>query len=157
MRTEANKRTWIHDWSMGMSTSRATDQSGDAQEEFIGERDHFRDHPVPAHRQRYGYGYWSLSAYLKHKVKGAVNFISDFEEAIAHECVKRGFNGVVCGHIHHAEIRPMGAVDYMNCGDWVESCTALIEHLDGRIELYRLADDQTRAEAPQLVAVEPAA
>jgi UDP-2,3-diacylglucosamine pyrophosphatase LpxH len=111
-------------------------------------------------RSRYGYGYWSLSAYLKHKVKGAVNFISDFEQAIVHECAKRGFNGVVCGHIHHAEIRPMGEVEYMNCGDWVESCTALIEHLDGRIELYRLADDQARQaqlQVEQVAAVEPVA
>ncbi len=104
-------------------------------------------------RSRYGYGYWSLSAYLKHKVKTAVNFISDFEEAIVHECAKRGFNGVVCGHIHHAEIRPMGDVEYMNCGDWVESCTALIEHLDGSIELYRLADDQARQAAQQAITV----
>jgi UDP-2,3-diacylglucosamine pyrophosphatase LpxH len=71
-------------------------------------------------RARYGYGYWSLSAYLKHKVKTAVSFISDFEEAIAHECVKRELHGVVCGHIHHAEIRKVGEVDYLNCGDWVE-------------------------------------
>lgn len=95
-------------------------------------------------RSRWGYGYWSLSAYLKHKVKTAVNFISDFEEAIAHECVKRGLQGVVCGHIHHAEIRQVGGVEYMNCGDWVESCTALIEHWDGQIELYRLAEAQAR-------------
>ena len=73
-----------------------------------------------------------------------MNFISDFEEAIVHECAKRGFNGVVCGHIHHAEIRQMGEVEYLNCGDWVEACTALIERWDGRIELYRLAEDQAR-------------
>lgn len=85
-------------------------------------------------RRRWGYGYWSLSAYLKHKVKTAVNFISDFEEAIAHECHKRGLDGVVCGHIHHAEIRRIEGVDYLNCGDWVESCTALIEHWDGSIQ-----------------------
>ncbi|MFB8828309.1 UDP-2,3-diacylglucosamine diphosphatase [Azotobacter sp. CWF10] len=93
-------------------------------------------------RERWGYGYWSLSAFLKYKVKTAVNFISDFEEAIAHECQRRGFNGVVCGHIHHAEIRRMGGVEYLNCGDWVESCTALIEHWDGTIELYRLTEEQ---------------
>jgi len=93
-------------------------------------------------RERWGYGYWSLSAFLKHKVKTAVNFISDFEEAIAHECQRRGYSGVVCGHIHHAEIRRLGEVEYLNCGDWVESCTALIEHWDGRIELYRLAEEQ---------------
>jgi UDP-2,3-diacylglucosamine pyrophosphatase LpxH len=104
-------------------------------------------------RARYGYGYWSLSAYLKHKVKTAVSFISDFEQAIAHECVNRGLDGVVCGHIHHAEIRQVGGVEYLNCGDWVESCTALIEHLDGTIELYRLADAHLRT-LP--VAAEPA-
>jgi UDP-2,3-diacylglucosamine pyrophosphatase LpxH len=108
-------------------------------------------------RARYGYGYWSLSAYLKHKVKTAVSFISDFEEAIAHECVKRELHGVVCGHIHHAEIRKVGAVDYLNCGDWVESCTALIEHWDGSIELYRLADAQAReAELKAIKIAEPA-
>lgn len=96
-------------------------------------------------RAHYGYGYWSLSAYLKHKVKSAVSFISDFEQAIARECVKGGFQGVVCGHIHHAEIRQVDGIEYMNCGDWVESCTALIEHWDGSIELYRLAEAQARA------------
>ena len=107
-------------------------------------------------RRRWGYGYWSLSAYLKHKVKTAVNFISDFEEAIAHECHKRGLDGVVCGHIHHAEIRRIEGVDYLNCGDWVESCTALIEHWDGSIQLDRLAEEQARL-AAQAAAVEPAA
>lgn len=102
-------------------------------------------------RSRYGYGYWSLSAYLKHKVKTAVNFISDFEEAIAHEVHKRGLNGVVCGHIHHAEIRQIGEVEYLNCGDWVESCSALIEHWDGSIQLYRLAEEQARVEEPAVV------
>lgn len=109
-------------------------------------------------RSRWGYGYWSLSAYLKHKVKTAVNFISDFEEAITHECVKRGLQGVVCGHIHHAEIRQVSGVEYMNCGDWVESCTALIEHWDGQIELYRLAEAQAReASDAQAVALETSA
>ena len=91
-------------------------------------------------RSRFGYGYWSLSAYLKQRVKKAVSFISDFEDGIAHECVKRGYDGVVCGHIHHAEIRDVKGIEYHNCGDWVESCTALIEHQDGRIELYRWND-----------------
>jgi len=103
-------------------------------------------------RSRYGYGYWSLSAYLKHKVKTAVNFISDFEEAIAHEVHKRGLNGVVCGHIHHAEIRQIGEVEYLNCGDWVESCTALIEHWDGSIQLYRLAEEQLQHASEAIVA-----
>ena len=79
--------------------------------------------------------YWSLSAYLKFKVKKAVNFISDFERAVALEARRRGFDGVVCGHIHHAEIRTVEGVLYCNDGDWVESRTALVEHMDGRLEI----------------------
>lgn len=86
-------------------------------------------------RGRLGLEYWSLSAYLKHKVKKAVNFISDFEVAVAHEARRRGFDGVVCGHIHHAEIRDIEGVLYCNDGDWVESRTALVEHMDGRLEI----------------------
>ena len=86
-------------------------------------------------RGRLGLDYWSLSAYLKHKVKKAVNFISDFEVAVAHETRRRGYDGVVCGHIHHAEIREVEGVLYCNDGDWVESRTALVEHMDGRLEI----------------------
>jgi UDP-2,3-diacylglucosamine pyrophosphatase LpxH len=88
-------------------------------------------------RARIGLDYWSLSAYLKHKVKKAVNFISDFEVAVAHEAQRRGFDGVVCGHIHHAEIRDVNGILYCNDGDWVESRTALVEHADGRLEIIR--------------------
>lgn len=88
-------------------------------------------------RQRFGLGYWSLSAYIKHKVKGAVEFINGFEEAVAKECAKRGHDGVVCGHIHHAEIRNINGITYYNDGDWVESCTALVEHMDGTMEIIR--------------------
>lgn len=91
-------------------------------------------------RSRRGYGYWSLSGFLKLKVKKAVSFISGFEEALAHECRKRGFQGVICGHIHHAEIRELKGVVYHNCGDWVESCTALLETWDGSILQYRWAE-----------------
>jgi UDP-2,3-diacylglucosamine pyrophosphatase LpxH len=91
-------------------------------------------------RAKVGLPYWSLSAYLKHKVKKAVNFISDFEQAVAHEAKKRGHQGVVCGHIHHAEIREIEGVLYCNDGDWVESLTALVEHHDGRLELVRWGD-----------------
>ena len=91
-------------------------------------------------RARLGLGYWSLSAYLKHKVKKAVNFISDFEKAVAHEARRRGFDGVVCGHIHHAEIRTVEGVLYCNDGDWVESRTALVEHMDGRLEIIHWAE-----------------
>ena len=86
-------------------------------------------------RAHMGLGYWSLSAYLKLKVKKAVNFISDFEEAVATEAKRRGYDGVVCGHIHHAEIRDVNGVLYCNDGDWVESRTALVEHIDGRLEI----------------------
>jgi UDP-2,3-diacylglucosamine pyrophosphatase LpxH len=86
-------------------------------------------------RGRLGLEYWSLSAYLKHKVKKAVNFISDFEVAVAREARRRGFDGVVCGHIHHAEIRDIEGILYCNDGDWVESRTALVEHMDGRLEI----------------------
>ena len=86
-------------------------------------------------RARMGLEYWSLSAYLKLKVKKAVNFISDFELAVAHEARRRGFDGVVCGHIHHAEIRDVEGILYCNDGDWVESRTALVEHMDGRLEI----------------------
>ncbi len=88
-------------------------------------------------RRRLGFPYWSLSAYLKHKVKNAVGFIGDFEAALAGEARRRGVQGIVCGHIHHPEIRDIGGVVYCNDGDWVESCTALVEHLDGRLELLK--------------------
>jgi UDP-2,3-diacylglucosamine pyrophosphatase LpxH len=86
-------------------------------------------------RRRLGYSYWSLSAWLKRQVKGAVKAIDRFETALAHEAKHRGFDGVVCGHIHHAEMRMVNGVLYINDGDWVESCTALVEHHDGRLEL----------------------
>lgn len=86
-------------------------------------------------RSRLGMPYWSLADYAKHKVKTAVNFISDFEESVAHECKTRGLDGAVCGHIHHAEIRDIDGIQYYNTGDWVDSCTALVEHHDGRMEL----------------------
>ncbi|MFO1028584.1 MAG: UDP-2,3-diacylglucosamine diphosphatase [Acetobacteraceae bacterium] len=88
-----------------------------------------------AARRRLGYPYWSLSAWLKRQVKEAVKAIDRFEGALAAEARKRGFDGVVCGHIHHAEMREVNSVQYLNCGDWVESCTALVEHHDGRLEL----------------------
>jgi len=88
-------------------------------------------------RARMGLGYWSLSAYLKLKVKKAVNFISDFDVGVASEAKRRGYDGVVCGHIHHAEIRDVNGVLYCNDGDWVESRTALVEHADGRLEIIR--------------------
>jgi len=86
-------------------------------------------------RRRMGFGYFSLSKYLKYKVKKAVDFVFKFEENLANYCKKRGFDGVICGHIHHAEIKEINGVAYMNDGDWVESCTALVEHHNGKWEI----------------------
>jgi UDP-2,3-diacylglucosamine pyrophosphatase LpxH len=86
-------------------------------------------------RVKLGYPYWSLSAWLKLQVKEAVKAIDRFETALADDAHRRGFDGVVCGHIHHAEMRMVNGVQYLNDGDWVESCTALVEHGDGRLEL----------------------
>lgn len=86
-------------------------------------------------RRKMGLSYWSLSAYLKHKVKNKVEKISEFETFIAEEAARKQADGVVCGHIHHAEMRMIGKVLYCNDGDWMESCTALVEHMDGRLEI----------------------
>ncbi|NCA69843.1 MAG: UDP-2,3-diacylglucosamine diphosphatase [Sphingobacteriia bacterium] len=88
-------------------------------------------------RRWLGLEYWSLAAFLKYKVKDAVSYISDFETALANEAKRRQLDGMICGHIHHAEIRDIEGIAYCNCGDWVESCTALAEHHDGRLELLR--------------------
>jgi UDP-2,3-diacylglucosamine pyrophosphatase LpxH len=86
-------------------------------------------------RRKLGFPYWSLSKWAKHKVKNAVNFIGEFEQAVALEARKQNVEGVICGHIHHATIHELYGTRYMNCGDWVESCTALAEHRDGSFEL----------------------
>ncbi|SLN32128.1 UDP-2,3-diacylglucosamine diphosphatase [Oceanibacterium hippocampi] len=92
-------------------------------------------------RRAMGYPYWSLSAYLKLKVKNAVKYIAEFEEALAAVAREREVDGVVCGHIHHAEIRDIDGILYCNDGDWVESCTAMVEHLDGRLEILQWMPD----------------
>lgn len=91
-------------------------------------------------RRRCGLRYWSFTAFLKRKVKKAVNYVGDFEETLAVEARRRGVDGMICGHIHQAEVREMHGVLYCNCGDWVESCTALVEHHDGGLELLRWTD-----------------
>jgi UDP-2,3-diacylglucosamine pyrophosphatase LpxH len=90
-------------------------------------------------RRKMGFGYWSLSAFLKGKVKNALQFIENFEGAVADEARRRGVDGVICGHIHKAEMRDIDGITYINDGDWVESCTALVEHMDGRLELLEWA------------------
>lgn len=107
-------------------------------------------------RSRLGLGYWSLSQYLKHRVKNAVSFISDFERALADEARRLGFDGVVCGHIHKAEMRDIDGVLYCNDGDWVESLSALVEDHDGRLELVywqRREPVRAGAAAAELAAV----
>jgi len=96
-------------------------------------------------RSRLGLGYWSLSQFLKHKVKTAVNFVSSFETAVAADARERGLDGVICGHIHKAEMREIDGVLYCNDGDWVESLTALVEMPDGEL---RIVSWQTLSKEP---------
>jgi UDP-2,3-diacylglucosamine pyrophosphatase LpxH len=103
-------------------------------------------------RAKLGLPYWSLSRYLKHKVKTAVSYVNKFEEAVAAEARHRGHDGVVCGHIHHAEMRMIDGTLYCNDGDWVESLSALVEHLDGRLEVV-LWNGQTQAHTAASLAV----
>jgi UDP-2,3-diacylglucosamine pyrophosphatase LpxH len=106
---------------------------------FLGDRGYefalWLNNPLNWVRRHLGLGYWSLSAYLKYSVKRAVNFIGAFEAAVASEARRHNAQGVICGHIHHAADRMIDGVHYLNCGDWVESCTAIVEHDDGRLEV----------------------
>jgi UDP-2,3-diacylglucosamine pyrophosphatase LpxH len=88
-----------------------------------------------AARRRLGFGYWSLSKWAKLKVKNAVNYIGDFEKTLVAEAHRRSVDGVICGHIHHAAVHHDFGIAYVNCGDWVESCTAIAEHDDGHFEI----------------------
>ena len=103
-------------------------------------------------RRRLGVpGYWSLAGYAKRKVKSAVGFIFDFEDSVIRAVRDRGMDGVICGHIHSAAIRQRNGVTYINCGDWVDSCTAIVEHADGRMEIVHWG-----TQPPPLPAPEPA-
>ncbi len=104
-------------------------------------------------RRRLGFPYWSLSNYLKQKVKHAMEFVSDYRLTLVQEAVRRGVDGVVCGHLHRAEICNVDGVMYYNTGDWVESCTALVEHHDGRMEIVEWAKAVAAAEAGKELAV----
>ena len=95
-------------------------------------------------RRRLGVPYWSLSQWAKLKVKNAVNYIGAFEQTLAGEARRLGVDGVICGHIHCAAIRDEHGIRYMNCGDWVESCTVLAEHDDGRFEIITWTDPVRR-------------
>ena len=118
---------------------------------FLGDRGYqlalWSNWPLNFVRRRFGLGYWSLSAYLKNRVKSAVNFIGDFESSLSDEANRRQVNGVICGHIHHAASKQVGEIHYINIGDWVESCTAVTESHDGTFELVHWRDDE-KARAP---------
>jgi UDP-2,3-diacylglucosamine pyrophosphatase LpxH len=99
-------------------------------------------------------GYWSLAGYAKNKVKKAVDFIFDFEDSVIHSVKQQGLDGVVCGHVHCAANKTINGITYLNCGDWVDSCTGIVEHLDGRMEVIYWG----KATAGQnVVAIRPAA
>ncbi len=103
-------------------------------------------------RRRFGLGYWSLSAYVKQRVKDAVSFIGKFEAAVVKYAERYQVDAVLCGHIHSVSIREFGNVTYYNCGDWVETCSALVEHFDGHIEVIH-----KRAPRVSVPATQPAA
>ena len=109
---------------------------------------------VNAYRRFFNLPYWSLSKHAKAKVKNAVEFISNYEEVIAEAAGARGVDGVVCGHIHTAEFRVIAGIEYYNDGDWVEGCTALVEHFDGRMELLHWADEIAARDLPDAGAAE---
>ena len=96
-------------------------------------------------RRLLGFDYWSFSAWAKLKVKNAVNFIGSFERELAAEARRRGADGVICGHIHHAAIREIEGIAYVNTGDFVEPCSVVVEHDDGRLEILLWADLSARA------------
>jgi UDP-2,3-diacylglucosamine pyrophosphatase LpxH len=93
-------------------------------------------------------GYWSLSGYAKRRVKSALDFVLGFEEAVVRHAKERGVDGVICGHVHVAAIHEVHGIRYVNCGDWVDSCTAIVEHIDGRLELVRWGIARGGAERP---------
>jgi UDP-2,3-diacylglucosamine pyrophosphatase LpxH len=126
---------------------------------FLGDRGYqlalWTNAPVNFVRRRLGLGYWSLSSYLKLRVKSAVNFIGEFERKLASEAKRREADGVICGHIHHAASHQFGDIHYLNTGDWVESCTAIGETYDGEFQLIRWLDVVRKREAATKTIVKP--
>ena len=125
---------------------------------FLGDRSYelalWSNAPLNWVRRRLGFGYWSLSAYLKNRIKTAVSFIGEYEKALADVARRHGVDGVICGHIHHAADRMINGVHYLNCGDWVESCTAILEHDDGKMEVVRWTTE-TEAKHQKLMVERP--
>jgi len=111
---------------------------------FLGDRGYefalWLNNPLNWVRRHLGLGYWSFSAYLKYRVKSAVAFIGAFEEAVATEARRAAVDGVICGHIHHPSDRRFGGIHYLNCGDWVESCTAIVETHAGELRVIHWCD-----------------
>jgi len=99
-------------------------------------------------RRAFGFTYWSLSKWAKLRVKNAVSYIGQFEDTLAGEARRHGADGVICGHIHHAIVRDIAGTLYVNCGDWVESCTAVVEDFDGRIEIVVWTEFSSLPESP---------
>lgn len=99
-------------------------------------------------RRLFDMPYWSFSSWAKVKVKKAVNFIGHFQRIVSEEARRSAVDGVICGHIHHAAMEDMDGIEYINTGDWVESCTAVVEHFDGRMEIVRWTDPALRS-APE--------
>ena len=132
--TAGGARLWVvhGDWFDGVVMhARWLAHLGDALYVFTLKLNRWLNHV----RHRMGFSYWSLSQYLKGKVKNAVSYISHFEQLLAEEASRRGCEGVVCGHIHRAELRRIGSLVYANCGDWVESLTAVAELDNGALQL----------------------
>jgi UDP-2,3-diacylglucosamine pyrophosphatase LpxH len=111
---------------------------------------------VNTFRRLFGVPYWSLSQWAKWKVKNAVNYIGAFERTLAGEAKRHGADGMICGHIHYATIRDENGIRYMNCGDWVESCTALVEHGDGGFEILTWSGPLRREQPVVAVAAQAA-
>ncbi|MGD9922480.1 MAG: UDP-2,3-diacylglucosamine diphosphatase [Pseudorhodoplanes sp.] len=107
-------------------------------------------------RRSLGLGYWSLSQWAKLKVKNAVSYIGEYERALAADARKHDAQGIICGHIHHAAIHDDFGIRYVNCGDWVESCTAIAEHPDGRLEIIHWVHETPSVEIPELTEVRAA-
>jgi UDP-2,3-diacylglucosamine pyrophosphatase LpxH len=111
---------------------------------FLGDRGYeaalWFNNPLNWARRHLGLGYWSLSAYLKNRVKTAVSFIGAFEEVVAAEARRNGCDGIISGHIHHAANRCIEGIHYLNCGDWVESCTAVVETMAGELRVIHWLD-----------------
>jgi UDP-2,3-diacylglucosamine pyrophosphatase LpxH len=129
---------------------------------FLGDRSYefalWSNAPLNWVRRHCGLGYWSLSAFLKQSVKSAVSFIGEYEEALSDVAKRGGADGVICGHIHHAADRHIGDVHYLNCGDWVESCTAIVETQAGELRVLNWRDEMRARVIPLLPApVEAAA